>query len=426
MNTQIHQVSKIRAWAVCLSAALFFAYELMQLHMFNAISPMLMKDLNMNAAAFGTLSSTYLLADVIFLLPAGIILDKVSVRKVILAALFICIVGTLGFSKAQNFSSAAICHFLSGIGNAFCFLSCMMFISRWFPEKKQALVVGVVVTIGMLGGVLAQTPFSKLVEITSGWREAMLFDAVFGVVIFFIIYFVAKDAPKPLEKRSETTPGSFLQDIKASLVSKTNILCGIYTGLMNLPLMVIGAVYGSLFLSQIHKVTLNDSTKIASMICMGTIVGSSLFGYISDKMEKRKPLMLFGAAAACAIMLMIMFLEKPNFFVLVFLFFMLGFFSSTQVLGYPIITEKAPKHLTGTSMGVAAVIIMGVAAIAQPLTGKLMDFMWDQKLINGLPIYPLKSYLLAFSIFPVSFMISLASAYILKEKPKVKANRVNV
>ncbi len=420
-------VSPLQAWAVCISAALFFAYELMQLHMFNAISPMLMKDLSMNATSFGYLCSTYLLADVIFLLPAGIILDKVSARKVILVALFVCILGTVGFSTAKSFSFAAVCHFMSGIGNAFCFLSCMMFVSKWFPPKKQALVVGVVVTIGMLGGVLAQTPFSLLAGIT-GWRQAMVIDAAFGVVIFLIIFFVAKDAPNSATKQSQTEvkQSNFFSDVKNAVLNKTNIFCGVYTGLMNLPLMVIGAVYGSLYLSQVHKLSLNNASKVAGMICMGTIVGSSLFGYLSDKMEKRRPLMLFGAASSLAMMLMIMFLEKPNFFVMFFLFFMLGLFSSTQVLGYPIITERSPKHLTGTSMGVAAVLIMGLACFAQPLAGMLMDLSWNHQMVNGTPIYSLKNYLTAFSIFPIGFVISFFFSYFLEEKPALKASKVNV
>src|SRR5665647_2746589 len=49
--------------------------------------------LNLNGTSFGNLCATYLLADVIFLLPAGIILDRFSVKKVILAALSCCVLG---------------------------------------------------------------------------------------------------------------------------------------------------------------------------------------------------------------------------------------------------------------------------------------------------------------------------------------------
>ena len=92
INSQSKWKQSILPWIVCFSASLFFAYELLQLHVMNAIAPMLMRDLALNATQFGGLSATYLLADVIFLLPAGIILDRFSVRKVILVALFLCVI----------------------------------------------------------------------------------------------------------------------------------------------------------------------------------------------------------------------------------------------------------------------------------------------------------------------------------------------
>jgi len=190
-------------WVVCFSASLFFAYELLQLHVMNAISPMLMRDLKLSATDFGYLSSTYLIADVIFLLPAGIILDRFSIRKVILTALFFCLVGTAGFAKATSLPFAAGCHFLSGIGNAFCFLSCIMLISRWFPKERQAFVVGLMITIGMLGGVVAQLPFSLLAQ-TLTWRAALMIDAAIGVILFALIFSFVKDAPMKITEKQET------------------------------------------------------------------------------------------------------------------------------------------------------------------------------------------------------------------------------
>jgi hypothetical protein len=59
---------KIQPWLVCLSAALFFFYEFIQMGMFNSISQELMHDFSINARQLGFLSATYFYADVIFLL----------------------------------------------------------------------------------------------------------------------------------------------------------------------------------------------------------------------------------------------------------------------------------------------------------------------------------------------------------------------
>lgn len=413
--------NSILPWIVCLCAGLFFSYELMQFHMLNAISPMLLKDLKMSGSHFGILGSTYLLADVIFLLPAGILLDRFSPRKVILTALFICILGTLGFALSHTFLQACISHFLSGIGNAFCFLSCMIFISRWFPLNKQAFVVGVIVTLGMLGGVIAQAPFSYLAQAFS-WRNAMLIDASFGVLLFLLIFCVVKDAPNTHqgEKIKSIKEKKFFEDLISCVVNKQNILCGLYTALTNLPLMVIGAAWGSLFLSQVHRIPLADASLVAGMICTGTIVGSSLCGFISDRLGKRKALMIFGALSSLGIMLLIMVIKEVSLLQMMSLFFLLGLFSSTQVLGYPLISENSPKHLTGTSMSVAAVVIMGLAGVAQFISGKLIDLSWDGLMVDGSPFYQPSDFMHCFIMFPIGFVIALFSTYFIKESQAIK------
>ena len=409
---------RILPWIVCFSASLFFAYELLQLHVMNAISPMLIRDLSLSGAEFGYLSSTYLLADVIFLLPAGILLDRFSVRKVILTALFLCLIGTAGFSRAHSLQFAAICHFLSGIGNAFCFLSCIMLISRWFPKERQAFIVGLMITIGMLGGVVAQLPFSLLAQ-AFDWRKALLIDALIGVGLFGLIFAFVKDAPHQISKVKEGGI-PFFQGIKRSILNSHNISCGFYTCLMNLPLMIISAVWGTLFLTQVHHLSMTTSSFIVSMICMGTIVGSPIYGWISDRAQRRKMLMVFGGITSIALFSLILYLPNTSEGILTTLFFLLGFFTSSQALGYPAITEHSPKELTGTSMGVAAVIIMGLPALIQPLSGKLLDMSWDGTMVNGAPLYSMADFQLAFLIFPIGFIGALFAIRTIKEFRRLK------
>lgn len=415
----LHKNSTL-AWMICICAALFFSYELMQFHLLNAISSHLMKDLHISASHFGILGSTYLLADVLFLIPAGIILDRYPVRKVILSALLVCIIGTVGFACSTNFIQACFAHFLSGIGNAFCFLCCIMLVSRWFTSDKQAFVIGIVVTIGMLGGVIAQAPFNYLATLCN-WREAMMIDAALGIAIFFAIFFIVKDSPDQtslLEKKFNIKV--FAKEIGDCFRSSQNFFCGLYTALTNLPLMIIGAAFGSLFLSQIHGFNPSTSSLITSLICMGTILGSTIFGYLSDKIGQRKPLMLIGALLSLIIILSMITIRNLHPYVMGLLFFNLGFFSSTQVLSYPLITQASPKHLVGTSMSISAVIIMGLAGVFQIISGKLLDMGWCGKIIDGIPIYSSTDFLRAFIIFPIGFIIAAASIKYIKEKKGVE------
>lgn len=409
-------INRYLPWIVCFTASLFFAYELIQLHMLNAIAPMLLKDLSLSATQFGYLGATYLLADVIFLLPAGIILDRFSTRKVILTALLFCIVGTFLFSIANSFLVACLSHFLSGIGNAFCFLSCMILVSRWFEKERQALVIGLMITMGMLGAFLAQTPFSYLAQAFS-WRQTLVLDGCIGLLIALLVVIFVRDHPSiNIRSKEKTSSPSYFHSLKLAISNKQNIASGLYTGFMNLPLMVISAVWGSLFLVQVHQFSLTNASFIVSMIAMGTIVGSPFFGWFSDRIGQRRPLMIGGAFAAVLVFSAILLVPVSSYSLFLALFFLLGFVTSSQVLGYAIITESNHPSVTGISQGIAAVIIMGFAMIMQPFSGWLIDLQWNGQMLNGNPIYQYSDFVRSFMIFPVGFIASLFLSISIQEK----------
>ena len=52
--------------------------------------------------------------------------------------------------------------------------------------------MGLMLTMGLLGGVVAQTPFSLLAQSYS-WRDALLIDAGIGLVVLALIYLFVVD-----------------------------------------------------------------------------------------------------------------------------------------------------------------------------------------------------------------------------------------
>lgn len=403
-----------KAWLVCLSAALFFFYEFIQMHMFNAINDELRLAFHADASQLSFLSSTYLWADVLFLLPAGILLDRLSTRHIILMAMAICIIGTLGFALSTNFASAAFFHFLSGIGNAFCFLSCIMLVSRWFPPHRQAFVIGLVVTMAFIGGMVAQTPLASLAHYY-GWRHALMQDTVLGVLIMLCIFTFVQDQPQGCFERSDDNGISFAQGMKRVLANAQNWLAGIYTCMLNLPIMVLCALWGMKYLHKVHHILPMQGSLVISMIFIGAIIGSPLAGWLSDKVRLRRMPMIIGATLSLAVIAVILSFDPLSYSQLLVLFFALGLFTSTQVIAYPMVAESNPAELTGTATGLASVLIMGGAGVAQVLFGYLMDSRWNHVLDNGVRVYDASCYSYAMTLFPVAFAIALIAILLTKE-----------
>jgi MFS family permease len=400
----------LMAWIVCLSAGLFFFYEFFQLNIFDVINQPLRDEFHIDAAQLSWMSSAYLWADILFLLPAGIILDRFSTRRVILIAMLVCVAGTLGFSITDSFILASFFHFLSGIGNAFCFLSCVVLVSRWFPPRRQALVIGSLVTMAFIGGMMAHTPFAYLYELF-GWRRALLIDAAVGTVILLWIYIVVKDKPVFSPVQTHTNQGQIISGFIKALVNPQNWLAGFFTSFLNLPIMVLCALWGASYLQVTHNLPDIAASNIVSLIFMGSVIGCPLVGWLSDSLGRRKPLMIIGAIATLITVIPLFMHITLSQMTLSIIFFALGFFTSTQVISYPLVAESNEEQNTGAATGIASVLIMGGGGVGQVLFGWLITHHAGTESTQ----YTIADFQFAMWMFPIAAIAALVAVLMTRE-----------
>ncbi len=269
--------ARFQPWIVCITAGLLFFYEFIQLNMLNSLSSYLMADFHLDATALGHLSSTYFYANASLVFVAGALLDRFSTRRLILFAMISCTLGTLGFALSHSVYLLGVCRFIVGVGGAFCFLSCMRLATRWFHPMHLALVVGLIVTMAMLGGMVAQTPLAALSQ-SVGWRQAVLWDAALGGVISLLILIVVKDYPpgadaRKLQQKEQISALGLWPSIKMAISNIQNWLCAIYSATMNLPIYLLGALWGNSYLQQVLHYSATEAATICSMIYFGTVFG---------------------------------------------------------------------------------------------------------------------------------------------------------
>jgi MFS family permease len=404
------------AWIVVLTSALFFFYEFLQMNMFNVINNDLMQAFSIGATQVSNLSAGYFYADVLLLFPAGILLDRFSTRWVLVTAMTVCVIATFLFAFSENYWFAFVMRLLCGFGAAFNLLSSLRLASRWFPSTKLALVTGAVVTMAMLGGMAAQTPMTLLVAAV-GWRHALMIDSGIGLIFLVLIILLVRDYPRNyLKSHLEPRTQKLSHAIWATLRNSQNWFAGMFTSFLNLPILVLGALWGIDYLVQVNGFTRTQASLIDSMIFLGMIIGCPLLGWISDRIRQRKKPMIYGAIFSIIIIFTIRFWPNASFITMLILFFLLGIFISSQVISYPLITASNPLSLTASALGLASVIIMGGGAIFQPLMGILLDLHWNGVKVAGVPVYSTADYQFAFWIFPIMFVIGLICALLVKER----------
>ncbi len=390
-----------QSWIICLSAALFFFYAVFQMSFFNTICHELLTSFAITPVQLGVLSSLYFYSDALFLFPAGILLDKFSTRTLLLSFMALSTISMFLFAHTHSIAIVALCRIIWGIGNAFAFLGCLRLVAVWFPPKRNAFVMGLLVTIGMSGGIVAQAPFSLLVTRTS-WQQAVMVFTIIGLIMWLIMYFNLKD-----KKENTHHPKETLHILLKEVFSrKQSWLCGIYAGCLNLPILVLGALWGSFYLQQSHHISAVSASFIVTFLFLGLIIGAPIMGHFSDKILSRRKPMITGALLALIVVFCI-FLTSTTAspLLLAALFFLLGFSSSAQVLSYPAVAESNPDRITATALSIVAIIINVMAALMQPLFALLMK---HQITTTNSLIYLNNQH--ALLILPLAFFLSLMVA----------------
>lgn len=405
-----------RAWFIVISAALFFFYEFIQMNLLNSIAPQLLTALHMTATQLGEMSALYFVANVIFLLPAGILLDRYSIRLIIMTTLGICILGTLLFANVHCYETAMFARFLIGIGAAFCFLSVVKLASRWFLPHKMALIIGVIVSMAMTGGMVAQAPLVFLVA-KVGWRTALMLDAALGLIILAWIFFVVKDHPPNIsieQQHRHLNRIGLWHSLRLSLLRPRNWLGGGYSSLMNLLLLLLGGLWGQLYLMRVHHLSHLDAATVSSLLFFGTIIGAPTVGWLSDYLRSRQIPMMIGAIMALLILTLISHETSWSHAYLSLAFLALGFFTSTQVLGYPFVAENTPRLLTAMSVSVVSLCTQSGIALGEPLFGWIMD--WHKHAVVG--HYLSVDFQRAMWLFFIAFGIATFITFILPSSQK--------
>lgn len=405
-----------KGWFITLLGALFFFYAFIQANMLTPLSAEIAKSFDANASALSLLSATYFYSNIIFIIPAGLLLDRYSVRLLMCIGLILAIIGSFMFAFALDLKMAYVGRSFCGIMMAFGLVSCLKLASLLLPSGKMALASSLIITIGMFGGIVSQTLVAFFNQLW-GWRGAIISLSFLGVLILLILFFVVRvPNPAKLVIKSSGPGAGIKQSLKEVFHNRQNWYSGFFISFVNFPIAILGALFGVPCLTQLHKFSYLEACGITSMLFFGMIFGSPFFGWFSDYLKKRKPLMYIGTLSCIVFTLVAIFSSNLSPLSAYVLFFLVGFSSSAQVLGYPVISESNPPRTSGTALSLAALIIMGLGyGLGLPFVGWILDLTWEGQIVGGMNVYSAISYKKALLTLPIATIIGLIMIFFIKE-----------
>lgn len=406
---------RILPWFIWSLGALFYCYEF-----FLQVSPSvmiddLMREFNISAAALGNLTSYYLYFYAIMQIPVGLLLDRFGARRLLTIATLLCASGALVFAYSTSFEIAAIGRSLIGIGSAFAAVSCLHLAACWLPLNRFALMTGVLLSIGMLGAFLAEAPLAKLVDAV-GWRHTLLLFGCIGLILAVVIYTVIRDrAACENTNQERVLDTNFFAGLKYLIKQKQVWITSIYGALMFMSVQGFTSLWGVPFLMTLYKLPKANAAFINSLTFIGFAVGAPFFGWLSDRVARRKVPMFIGSIGALICISAITYLSDLTLTMIGITLFLFGFFISGFLPVFSVARETTPSETNATTMGFVNTLNTLGGALAAVGIGFLLDSQWSGQMIAGSHAYSIAAYHYALAILPMAIGLSIIVLFFVKE-----------
>lgn len=403
----------ILPWAMWLLGALFYCYAFFQRVAPSVIVDSMMADFSVGAAIAGMLSGIYFYTYAGMQIPIGLLLDRFGPRVMLAAFALLSCVGSALFATASGLGPAYGGRALVGLGAAVTWVGTLKLASVWFPPRRFAMVTGLTLAMGMAGAVGGQVPLAAIVQ-AFGWRGAMWgASAVAGVLAVVLWLFVREgdhsEATRPPEGHG------LGQGLRIVLQTPQTYVISLYSLTMAGPMLAFAGLWGVPYLMQAHGMARGDAAMTTSLMLVGWGIGAPLTGWVSDRMGRRRPALIFAAAGALAATGVALYLPGLELPVRRVFLFLMGLLSGGFVLSFASGREYAPAWAGGAALGVVNTASMASGAIFQPLIGWLLDLNWEGAAEAGSRIYGGQAWETAFLAILACQMVALGCALISKE-----------
>jgi MFS family permease len=416
MNIPNHKQTLLKQFYLCViwivSASFLFYKYLIQVSP-SVMTQDLMREFHVNGAGLGNLSAFYFYAYLLMQIPVGIMIDRYSPRLLTTAAIFLCSFATFVFSQTDTLWLACLSRALMGAGSAFAAVSCFKLAAVWFTPQRFAFVSGLFMTAAMLGAVGGQMPLAILVQQTS-WREALEVIGLIGMVLGVIYYLVLRDKPSQII-HLDIPKNKISVILKRILLNQQTWALSLYSGLAFAPVSVFGGLWGVPFLETAYALSRTDAAFAVSCVFMGFAAGAPFWGWFSDYVQRRKPVLFCGTFIALICLLLVLYGTHLSLLILIILLFVFGFSASGFFASFAMIREIFSLALAATVIGIMNTFNAAFEALFEPLIGVMLDWGWHGEMINEVPQFSIADYHLSLALLPIALVFALLVLFMIDE-----------
>ena len=356
------------------------------------LAPYLSNDLNLNAEQLGLITSAYFLTFGLFQLPLGVLLDKFGARKVQSILFLIAATGAILFSLGNDVWSLVTARGLIGLGVSGALMAAFKAFAVWYPKERLPLLIGLFMSAGGMGAIVASTPLEMALQITD-WRGVYLFIGIVTIFVGVLIFFIV---PEKQENNYNEKALPVLKVLKHIYTSYAFWRIGPLSGIAGGTGLAILVLWAGPWLSDIGRFNKNEIANILFISTIMMTIGTTSLGIITDYLRKFNiyPVGVMGGALFVFIipLTIITFGIMPK---AIWPWVILSITSLAATLAYAGLSQHFPTSYAARASTAINLICFLMAFIAQYAIGFIMQLVEPGKQSG----YSIKAYQAGFGLF---------------------------
>jgi sugar phosphate permease len=341
----------------------------------------LLESFHTNATALGFMSSMYFYLYAFEQPIVGYLSDRLGPRRVIGYWSIAAAAGCFLFGMAPNIAWASVGRALIGIGVGGVYVPAVKAISLWFSKKEFSTMIGLLMSMGNFGAVIATTPLAWAAT-SWGWRPTFFIIGGITLGLAFVTLLLTRDHIVP----SDPAPANPASESGNTSDSRAKVLQVMASRQFWIASMIFFGIYGTLitlqglwatpFLMTALDIGHIFASKLNMLIPVGVIIGAPFFGWLPDRLfiNKGNTLIVILTVYAMTWVGIIFFFRQLGTVGLSLMLIVMGVTAGGFIsVLWGIIRETTPLEILGLTSGMLNPAPFFGVAVFQVVTGAILD-----------------------------------------------------